>query len=384
MNTEVTPYSNDLELTKEDIIKRLRALDPSIDVQERDLSLGGNLIEAKSSDENIPTVSIILNELGGSLIGRLEIIGNITQYIVDEIISFLQKNLSLAYLEVTDPKSGLIKFSLSKKSKDMNLFDIYKRELFNYHYPRDDGRLMVLYDQNSFWIHPVVKPSSLKPKVETKSTQKAITTIKKPSLPKVVAKTTPETKLRLSASELKEKVKPEVKVMHEVEISSKHEITVSSEIEKTNKVTKVKLDLSQREQMILKLVESKPNKKVQSKGLRKELPTLDQDTIRNILRSLVAKGLLYVRSAWYIVKEDPSEDTWDIASETPLEERLQNLTPKEKRIYEILEKRPGNKAQARMLVKETKMTKENLKKLLRNMVAKDILYVYAAWYCIKE
>ena len=132
------------------------------------------------------------------------------------------------------------------------------------------------------------------------------------------------------------------------------------------------------------MVESKPNKKVQSKGLRKELPTMDQDSIRNILRSLVAKGLLYVRSAWYIVKEDPSEDTWDIASETPIAERLQSLTPKEKRIYEILEKRPGNKAQARMLIKETKMTKENLKKLLRNMVAKDVLFVYAAWYCIKE
>ena len=34
MSTEVTTYSNDIELTKDDIIKRLRALDPSIDVQD--------------------------------------------------------------------------------------------------------------------------------------------------------------------------------------------------------------------------------------------------------------------------------------------------------------------------------------------------------------
>ena len=85
MSTEISTYSNDLELAKEDIIKRLRALDPTIDVQEMP-SLAGNLIEAKSSDSNIPTVNIILNEINKGLIVRLEIIGNITQYIVDEII----------------------------------------------------------------------------------------------------------------------------------------------------------------------------------------------------------------------------------------------------------------------------------------------------------
>ena len=377
MNTLISSYSNDLQLTKEDIIKRLRALDPSIDVQEAS-SLAGDLIEAKSSDVNIPTVNIILNEIGGGLIGRLEIIGNITQYIVDEIVTFLQKNFSLAYLEVTDPRTGLIKFSLSKKSKDMNLFEIYKRELFKFHYPRDDGRLMVLYDQDTFWSHPIVKTVPSRPPVVKKLEPVKPVVIKKPITKQVSTKPLLETKPKSELVPINQKVEHEKIAAESVEISE------TIEKEPAKKAVKIKLDLSQREQMILKLVETKPNKKVQSKGLRKELPSLDQDTIRNILRSLVAKGLLYVRSAWYIVKEDPSEDTWDIASETPLEERLQNLTPKERRIYEILEKRPGNKAQARMLVKETKMTKENLKKLLRNMVAKDILYVYAAWYCIKE
>ena len=377
MSTEITSYSNDLELTKEDIIKRLRALDPTIDVQESP-SLPGHLIEANSSDINIPTVNIILNEINNGLIVRLEIIGNITQYIVDEIITFLQKNFNLAYLEVTDPRTGLIKFSLSKKSKEMNLFEIYKRELFKFHYPRDDGRLMVLYDQASFWIHPVVKSTVEKQQMVKKIDSTKQIPIKKPSILQVKAKSKAESLTETKSSVLKEKSEPKEK------IKPFKETQAVPDKETGKKVERLKLDLSQREQTILKLVESKPNKKVQSKGLRKELPSMDQDTIRNILRSLVAKGLLYVRSAWYIVKEDPSEDTWDIASETPLEERLQNLTPKEKRIYEILEKRPGNKAQARMLVKETKMTKENLKKLLRNMVAKDILYVYAAWYCIKE
>lgn len=377
MSTEVTSYSNDLELTKEEIIKRIRALDPSIDVQELP-SLAGQMIDAKSTDTNIPTVNIILNEINGGLLGRLEIIGNITQYIVDEIISYLQKNFSLAYLEVTDPKTGLIKFSLSKKAKDMNLFDIYKRELFKYHYPRDDGRLMVLYDQETFWSHPVVKSGLKKPQSLKRPALLRPSIAKKPLTPPIKSK--PKSEPIPQPKPKPEPVKAEVE---ETPVPVKEPIK-PSEPKVVKIAPKLKLDLSQREQMILKLVESKPNKKVQSKGLRKELPSLDQDTIRNILRSLVAKGLLYVRSAWYIVKEDPSEDTWDIASETPLEERLQNLTPKERRIYEILEKRPGNKAQARMLVKETKMTKENLKKLLRNMVAKDILYVYAAWYCIKE
>lgn len=377
MNTETTIYSNDIYQTQEDIIKRLRALDPSIDVQDREV-LAGHMIEATSSDGNIPNISIIINEISSQLILRLEIVGNITQYLVDEILQFIQKNFDLSYLEVTDPRSGLIKFSLSKKKKDSNLFDIYKRELFKYHYPRDDGRLMVLYDQGSFWSHPVIKTVEPKPQMPKKPLSskslpgKKVFVPKKPTSSTIITKTKP--------SQVEKEKKPELPIVEESIIQEAHSI----ESQTKKKVSKFKLDLSPKEQTILKLVESKPNKKVQSKGLRKELPSMDQDTIRNILRSLVAKGLLYVRSAWYIVKEDPSEDTWDIASETPIEERLESLTPKERRIYEILEKRPGNKAQARMLIKETKMTKENLKKLLRNMVAKDVLFVYAAWYCIKE
>ena len=378
MNTESSMYSNDIFVSQEEIVKRLRALDPSIDVQERDM-IAGHLIEAQSPDGNIPTVNILLNEINGQLIIRLEIIGNITQYTVDEVITYLQKNFEISYLEVTDPRTGLIKFSLSKKSKSTNLFEIYKRELFKFHYPRDDGRLILLYDQGSIWIHPVVKRVVSKPQILKKPLQPKPIAIKKEIL---VKKPTP----KVEEEKLKEPPVPEPAIESTVK-----EVTEPAPAEKTatesaalKRALKAKLDLSQKEQTILKLVESKPNKKVQSKGLRKELPSMDQDTIRNILRSLVAKGLLYVRSAWYIVKEDPSEDTWDIASETPIEERLQSLTPKERKIYEILEKRPGNKAQARMLIKETKMTKENLKKLLRNMVAKDVLFVYAAWYCIKE
>ena len=79
----------------------MRALDPSIDVQERE-TMAGQLIEAKSTDSNIPTTSLIMSELNDHLVIRLEISGNITQYIVNEIIAFLQKNFKLAYLEVTE------------------------------------------------------------------------------------------------------------------------------------------------------------------------------------------------------------------------------------------------------------------------------------------
>lgn len=375
MNAETVNFSNDLQLAKEDIIKRLRALEQTIEVDEREF-LAGHMIEAKSSNENIPTVTIILNEINNGLLCRLEITGNITQYIVDEIVTFLQKNFTIAYIEVTDIRSGLIKFSLPKKAKDANLFEIYKRELFKFHYPRDDGRLVVLYDQNSFWTFPVVKTIS-----------KQSVPMKKALMPKVLSsKKAPLSAISpIKKKEVSLKVSKESKdLLTEETVPKKTETPLDIETQMQKKISRPKLDLSQKEQTILKLVESKPNKKVQSKGLRKELPAMDQDAIRNVLRSLVAKGLLYVRSAWYIVKEDPSEDTWDIASETPIAERLLSLTPKERRIYEILEKRPGNKAQARMLIKETKMTKENLKKLLRNMVAKDVLFVYAAWYCIKE
>jgi DNA-binding MarR family transcriptional regulator len=378
MNVETVSYSNDVQFSVEEIIKKIRSLDTSIDIQDRE-SIAGILIEAKSPDTNIPNVKIILTSINSEIILRLEIIGNITQYLVDEIVVYLQKNFNLSYLEVTDPKTGLIKFSLSKKDKDSDLFSIYKRELFKFHYPRDDGRLMVFYDQKTFWVHPVIKtPSINRPNI-----------LKKPIQPKELPKKVNIVTNQISPVKIKSKqpvADSGLELSNEIteEITEKEVIATTPEVSSPKRIAKVKLDLSQRELMILKLVESKPNKKVQSKGLRKELPSLDQDTIRNVLRSLVAKGLLYVRSAWYIVKEDPSEDTWDIASETPIEERLQNLTPKEKRIYEILENRPGYKAQARMLVKETKMTKDNLKKLLRNMVAKDVLYVYAAWYCIKE
>ena len=261
----------DLQLTKEDIIKRLKALEQTIEVDEREF-LAGHLIEAKSPDENIPNVSIILNEINERLLCRLEITGNITQYIVDNIVEFLQKNFSIAYIEVTDPRSGLIKFSLAKKSQSSNLFEIYKRELFKFHYPRDDGRLVVLYDQNSFWSYPVVKSSIKQPQI-----------LKKPIIPKsIVGKKIPTTPS--IPTHKKKEIEPEVLSKEEKSVIEEQPSVSTTEVVELEtpvlkKVPKPKLDLSQKEQTILKLVENKPNKKVQSKGLRKELPTMDQDSI---------------------------------------------------------------------------------------------------------
>ncbi|MFW9928480.1 MAG: hypothetical protein ACFFD1_03730, partial [Candidatus Thorarchaeota archaeon] len=140
--------------------------------------------------------------------------------------------------------------------------------------------------------------------------------------------------------------------------------------------------LSVNEKFILDLIEKKPKQKVQSKGLKKEISNLDQGEIKEILRSLVAKGFLFVEAAWYI-RKDPNE-VIEKKSEKPLEERIKLLNSKEKKVFEILSKREGNKAQARMLTKSTKMNKDNIKKILRDMVMKDVLYVDAAWYVIKE
>lgn len=373
MNTETGLSNVDLRLKefKNEVIRKIRSLDPGMEVLESENNPAGYFIDAKSNDENIPILNLMLNEINKDITIRLEAIGNITQYIIDEAISYiLRNNFKLIFLEVTDPKTGLVKFSLYRKDNSSNnLFKIYKHELFKFHYPRDDGRLVLFFDQGNLWVTPVIQ-------------QRVKSSLKRPLAVRPVVSTKKVIQKKEKAIKIKEEV-----VIAEPDLMAKPTETTEI-IEPVTKVIIKSLkdlaDLSQKELTVFKLVESRPNKKVQSKGLRKDLQAMDQDAIRNILRSLVARGLLYVRSAWYIVKEDPAEDTWDIASDTPIEERLQSLNAKEKKIYDILDSRPGHKAQARMLVKETKMTKDNLKKLLRNMVAKDVLFVYAAWYCLKE
>lgn len=163
------------------------------------------------------------------------------------------------------------------------------------------------------------------------------------------------------------------------EVSSRPKPTLTKE--KEQEISVVSGSLSPIEERVLRVIESKPKQKVQSKGLKKDLLVLDQLIIKQTLRSLVRKGYLYVDAAWYI-RKDPNEII-ELASSKSLDERVKNLSPKEKKVFDILYNREGRKAQARMLMKGTKMSKENLKKILRDLVAKDVLYVQAAWYIIK-
>lgn len=370
---------------------------------------GGILITTSSVGSSIPKISLILNQLGGQQTIRCEIIGNITQYVVDDFVTNLQNDLDfrIIYLEVTDPTTGQIKYKLSiNKIKKSSLYNIYRKEIFKFHYPREDGRLILLLDQGKIILlsrskqepqqatHFIRRSTKIKKTIQTEEAKHY-----QPTIENNLSKTLSENDKLLSDSGLTENTeKSEIPDYDNIpktpdNFSDQSELILKgksshSKVER-DQVSDIKLGkrnkqlpLTQKEQNVLKLVNEKPNKKVQSKGLKKEL-SWDQETIRNVLRSLVAKDHLYVRAAWYIVKE-ADEDLVDFKSKIPLDERLSRMTSKERKIYDILATRLGRKAQARMLIRESKMAKDNLKKLLRNMVAKEILYVYAAWYIIKD
>ncbi len=358
---------------------------------KKENTTGGLFFNVSSADENIPNIKLLLNQVGEQQTLRCEIIGNINQYIVHEFIQKTRKLFRLLYLEVTDPITGHIKYKLSQPDhKEKDLYTIYKKEIFKFHYPREDGRLLILLDQGKIDFpsirkkevsqipHPINRE---KPIVQKRAIEKLVITAEEVLTSESIDSRAPETKPKILSSS-----KGVTQPSSEIENSNQNiQSKDTASVGKTASSILILQDqssLTQKEQIVMKLVEEKPNKKVQSKGLKKEL-SWDQDSIRDILRSLVNKNFLYVRAAWYIVRES-DESLTDFVSEIPLEERLKNLTPKEWKIFDILDKRPGRKAQARMLIKETKMTKDNLKKLLRNMVTKDILFVYAAWYIIKE
>ena len=178
----VTSLARDPDKQKSEIIRKIRALDQRMNIAET-LNTAGQVIEEHSDNENVPFIHLIVNKVNKDLTLRVEVIGNITQYIVDEIISYILKSFDLIYLELTDPKTGLIKFSLYKDSKlRSDIYPIYKAQLFNFHYAREDGRLLLFFDQGSLWTPPkVTNIASLKkkPLIKTKTSITKKKTIKK-------------------------------------------------------------------------------------------------------------------------------------------------------------------------------------------------------------
>ena len=196
--------------------------------------------------------------------------------------------------------------------------------------------------------------------------------------------------LNNSQNKTEKKVKSKLKtkktiVVHAAKVSESDGISESSGIlpmpESVEQIEGM-AELSEKEKSILSLIDSKANRKVQSKGLKKEV-NMDQGVLKDVLRSLVRKSYLYVEAAWYL-RKSPGTEINRRSSSMSLDDRLSLVSPKERKIFDMINTREGHKAQARMLVRPTKMSKENLKKVLREMVAKDVLFVEAAWYVVKN
>ncbi|MHA1990046.1 MAG: hypothetical protein ACW981_03445 [Candidatus Hodarchaeales archaeon] len=386
---------------------------------------------------NLPDIRLILNFLGEIITVRFEATGNLSHYVIEEVMLKVFPNLNPIEIELTELETGRIRITLNKKKyPSKKLYPIFKREFFSY-YANDEGRLLILLDNEpdpTSSIAVSADPLKIRPKTSTYATRPPQISLQKgKKLPNAIPDPIQSEQEELLVEDSKEKfseraeiIEDEISVSEQVEISEETHITdkesllsekieeketkivsrgrkkkksrtVKSKdreiiVEKENQIMTEKTeefvqpdlqeyDLTKNEKLVLDLIDAKPKRKVQSKGLKKELPSLEQLEIKEILRSLVLKGYLYVEAAWYLRKQP--DEVIEKKSGVPLTERLKRLNAKERKVFDILNRREGNKAQARMLIRPTKMSKDNLKKILRDMVAKDVLFVEAAWYIVK-
>ncbi|OLS23003.1 MAG: hypothetical protein HeimC3_27000 [Candidatus Heimdallarchaeota archaeon LC_3] len=377
---------------------------------------------------NLPQIRLILNFLGEITTVRFEATGNLSHYVIEEIITKSLDQLNPIEIELTELHTGRIRIQLNKRKFPSNrLYPLFLKD-FNTYYANDEGRLLILLDDEpdpASSIAISADPLKIRPKTSSYVTRPAKSRVTTTN--ETISGQRTEIKSDLTESDLSdfqtisEAISSKIP-MKEEEIESKdipipdlenkiertiktkgrkkkkrktssiistdevEERPITSEIEKSRESPVSVKDEQQtattNEKLVLNLIDKKPKRKVQSKGLKKELANMEQAEIKDILRSLVSKGFLYVQAAWYI-RKDPDEKIVQ-KSKVPLDTRLKKLNTKEKKIYDILNKREGLKAQARMLMKGTKMSKDNLKKILRDMVAKDVLYVEAAWYIILD
>ena len=382
----------------------------------------------ESKNSNLPKIRLILNFLGEITTVRFEATGNLSHYVIEEIMTKSLNQLNPIDIELTELQTGRIRIQLNKRKSPSNrLYPLFKRD-FNAYYANDEGRLLILLDDEPDPTDSIAisaDPLKIKPKTSSYVTRpgKGLPSTSKKSISERKANIEPDLKKsdtldsQATVEDLsKQKVtgtgKTKTDTISTQEIENKTEripktkgrrkkkrkSTMSptrdetddnevSSLEEESKKPQLLFDnelqsITTSEKLVLDLIDKKPKRKVQSKGLKKELSNMEQAEIKDILRSLVNKGFLYVQAAWYI-RKDPDEKIVQ-KSKVPLDTRLKKLNAKEKKIFDILNKREGRKAQARMLMKGTKMSKDNLKKILRDMVAKDVLYVEAAWYIILE
>ncbi len=161
---------------------------------------------------------------------------------------------------------------------------------------------------------------------------------------------------------------------------------------KSPRISRTGEGLTSEEIATIKAIKSRPNLKAQSNLLTR--PTgLKQSILKEVLRNLVDKGILRVSYGWYILKDkhilEQRRGTQSPDSTTSTRPDLKvpkgvDLSNSEIQVIQALLQRPQYKAQSNLLTSEVKLSKDQIKQVLRELVDKDICKVTYGWYTLKN
>ncbi|PWI49634.1 hypothetical protein CEE45_00450 [Candidatus Heimdallarchaeota archaeon B3_Heim] len=161
---------------------------------------------------------------------------------------------------------------------------------------------------------------------------------------------------------------------------------------KSPRISRTGEGLTSEEIATIKAIKSRPNLKAQSNLLTR--PTgLKQSILKEVLRNLVDKGILRVSYGWYILKDkhilEQKRGSLSSDTSTPPTPDLKipkgfKLSDSEIQVIQALLQRPQYKAQSNLLTSEVKLSKDQIKQVLRDLVEKDICKVTYGWYTLKN
>jgi len=161
---------------------------------------------------------------------------------------------------------------------------------------------------------------------------------------------------------------------------------------KSPRISRTGEGLTPEEISTIKAIKSRPNLKAQSNLLTR--PTgLKQSILKEVLRNLVDKGILRVSYGWYILKDKHileqkrgphSSGTATTKGTELVVPEGYNLTKSEVDVIQALLQRPQFKAQSNLLTSEVKLSKDQIKQVLRDLVEKQICKVTYGWYALKN
>ena len=123
-----------------------------------------------SSDQSskLPYLRLILNTIGDMSVARFEAIGNISHYIIDELMLKAFEDYKVMEIELTEVGSGRIKIQLNrKKLPSKRLYAVFKKQFFSY-YANEPAHLLVLFDQEqdpTTTIAVATDPRAIRPRV---------------------------------------------------------------------------------------------------------------------------------------------------------------------------------------------------------------------------